>query len=606
VCQDRTKGTDADLARVIQPCPAFHEHLLTLFFEDQQIRDTDVTRATLRAFGTVSLIVLELEYFDIDYRSEFSAVLEDSFGVDDHRTARLHFFRDTEDPAAEVDLRVCLEAALTPYEAEATDRADVANEGLQRPRSRYLGYVIVRPQSPGTIGRSIVSPVEERVELAEGEALETRVRTIVREPVDIFGLQAQAYGVPFMEQDGRLLRCAHVAAWMCHYTAVLRGLAHRLRTAEFNPSKGPHPSLSRRYPSTGLTDVMLAKVLRNIGFPAEAITVGTLIKRRPALWTDRPAMYEHAMTPDVPGERRSRDDLEFWLRESLTATACRYLNSGLPLVLARNHRGHAQVICGYVRDEDLAGNANADLDPSHSDVSAFLVNDDLVGPFQLESIDELISDTLDGPRLEAKSWPFSLLVPLPRGLWLEGGLAEAAGANAIAGACEQLETWAAGHEASMSDAAQALLEFIRTRRANETTTAAGYAVRSFAMTGTDFKRSYSEVVEDERAARAVSKIQLPKFVWVVEILDRSLRPGPNDQPRPAVVATAIVDGSAVAHSGWGTERISVLAVHLPGHLSTYRSDWEEVTDAPRYTCRWNHYREWLTSPQASAERGKEI
>ncbi len=595
MCEDRTTRPDEAYARVIDPCPTFYEHLLSDHVSPSSTPDRPVTQQTFRAFGDVSLIIVELGYFDVDFRSEFSAVLEDSFAVEDHSTARLHFFRGTEKVTRRTDLRACLEAAVAT-EVPDPDRSDPV-EGA-RALSPYLGYVIIRPQSPGTIGRSVIAPAEKRPDLSSQTRLEAHVRTAIREPVDIFGVRAQAFGVPFMEQDRRLLRCAHVDAWMCHYTAVLRGMAARRRTAEFNVVGGAQAGIGRPYPAEGLTDLALADVFRSIGFPAEQFTVRLLTKPRPPLWTDRPALFDLASASEKP----SRDDLKLWLRENLSATACRYLNSGLPLVLAENYRRHARVVCGYVREEDLE-DGDAGRDAAHSDVAAFLVNDDMRGPYQLCQLTELVDQVFPDGIQEAHTRAFSLLAPLPRGLWLSGARAEAVGVKALAGSCDELASFLAAKGRTLPDGVARMRDFIHTRKAGDRTPSGGYAVRSFALTGTDFKRSFEDVMEDQRAARIIGKIQLPKYVWIVEVLDRDLRPGPHDAPRAAVVATAVVDASAVERGEVGA--VPILAVHLPGYMFTPQAGWKVTTVRPRFTCRWNNLNTWLTSPEASAERGKE-
>jgi hypothetical protein len=58
------------------------------------------------------------------------------------------------------------------------------------------------------------------------------VRTSVTEPVNFFGQQLQAHGVPFAQQNAQLGACAQAAAWMCHFTAYLRGDTARRTKAD--------------------------------------------------------------------------------------------------------------------------------------------------------------------------------------------------------------------------------------------------------------------------------------------------------------------------------------------------------------------------------------
>jgi hypothetical protein len=84
-----------------------------------------------RLTSVSATMVIEEQYFDLDYRSEFSRTLDSSFQLRDTEVRRLHFFSQRiEHPQ---HLRDFVEAA----------------------REAYLGYVIVHPQGPGLIGRSI-------------------------------------------------------------------------------------------------------------------------------------------------------------------------------------------------------------------------------------------------------------------------------------------------------------------------------------------------------------------------------------------------------------------------------------------------------------------
>lgn len=217
-----TSGT----APLIRACNEFSAHLFSTHVPLREVQDSKLSSNVLDAFGPgVTEIVIEREYFDLDYRSEFSSTHETTFAARNPSTVRIHVFAGSG-----------VAGGATPGLYEYV----LAN------RESYLGYVIVRPQQPGSVGRSMIAPRRNVEGMKDPAALHGRVRTAVTETVTLFGIQLSATAVPFMEQDGVLLRCVHAAAWMCHYSAVLRGLVPRRPSASIQRAEdAAGSSLSR-------------------------------------------------------------------------------------------------------------------------------------------------------------------------------------------------------------------------------------------------------------------------------------------------------------------------------------------------------------------------
>jgi hypothetical protein len=155
-----------------------------------------------RAGGATS-VVIETRYIDLDYRSEYSAFYARTFQSAPDSAHRLHFFR----------------APLT------------ADQLWRLPDDHgYLGYVIIRPSDLGPVGRTV---------LQAPPGMADAVRTRVRDPVCFFGQTLVVDGVPFMQQDSQLGRCAHAAAWMCHYTAHRRDGVARRPDGRLQPVRQP-------------------------------------------------------------------------------------------------------------------------------------------------------------------------------------------------------------------------------------------------------------------------------------------------------------------------------------------------------------------------------
>lgn len=605
MCEDITLNIESGAGLLIELCDNFPAHLGPGFL-DLRRSHRGPFQPLLAAFAPATFAVVEFPYFDLDYRSEFSATHETSFAVRDPDVQRLHLFRH---PIEDPHLREAVEGAA----------------------AGYVGYVIIRPQEPGAIGRSIVPPsgsvatfsvpsADDPAESEElqtaahylkaGERLETHVRTAVTEHVSLFGVPLQAVGVPFMEQDGHLLRCIHVSAWICHFSAALRGVVPRRASAEFHLAVDPTGSYGRPYPSEGLSTFAMATILRELDLPPEVVddTVLLSLREEPA-WYDRSELRDASATlaDDSPELER------VWVAENVTATVCRYLNSGIPCILSQDDDRHTYVICGYLRQEDLTpteDRVTTEVD-LHSDVVAFLVMDDQDGPYRLYTVESIVSDLLDPDDDQG----VTILVPLPRGLWLSGTDAEVLGAEILAAAVRQrlehFDSWAEHSEldgearAEHHNALRDLHESLR-----DDPSQANFAIRSYATNGSDFKSGFTSRINDAGAARTVGYTSLPKYVWVVEAIDRRLRAQPGANPH--VRATVVLDASAVPALG-DARFSSGLLIHLPGQLSRVTAAGEDIFAdeawtatgiEPYFSGRWHHDRDWINAPASVASRAK--
>ena len=486
--------------------------------------------------STAVTMVEESSYFDLDYRSEVAELIDSSFDLQLTDVARLHFFSEPVGGAGE---------RIFDY--------------VERAREAYLGYTIISPSSPARIGRSIVSPMTRLPGIDDPVKAASQIRTAVMEPVQLFGISLVATGVPFMEQDGNLLRCAHVSAWMCHYAAVLRGAVSRRPSAHFHRS-GDAQSIGRRFPSSGVSTQELTAMLTASDLPPDVMDADALGEKRPLTWADRSELLEAVKVVESDPEELKR----LWIHENLAAAVCRYLNSGIPVILARDSLGHTQVVVGYLREKDLSPRKSDGAD-THSDVVAFIVSDDQKGPYVVVPIGEIVEEFTN------EAWAATqLVVPLPRSLWMSGDAAERIASitfpAAAKGRKKRLRSWArmkddpklaATHQRKLGEFEKGL-------------TGPGvdkYTIRTYATTGVDFKDSFSErirtrAVDDDELVRGAAVVHLPKYVWVVEVLDRALRRAAS----PSVVATMVLDATHTVHNlkKLGPADLAPLFVHLPG------------------------------------------
>jgi len=577
--------------------------------------------------------VIEYNYFDVDYRSELALMQETSFAPMAAGVRRLHFFSTAVGDARPVRLLdVVTSAAVSaapgkhsaepPLSTDAPDNskpvaAPNAPDGERREpyvASAYLGYTIVRPRLSRKFGRSIVTPnshvrSNRNVVLVEAKKMRAQIRTAVMEPVNIFGVYLVAVGVPFMEQDGDLLRCAHVSAWTCHYTAVLRSAVARRPTGHFSQASGWRDSTGRHYPSGGVSTSEVIAILGNSDMPPEALTRAELRQPRRSGWADRAEMaaamknFELQLGSFPPVNRQSiqdkanlkalKDESDWaWTSENVSASVCRYLNSGIPVIIVRRDMRHTQVVTGYFRRSDLAdstfiareeakrarelaseegsgsgdpvkpeptrlGDESMDTDPG-SEVTHFIISDDSDGPFYALSVAEVVSEVVQGVT--------DFLVPLPRSLWMSGDTAERLGTRLLSQYANQRQLraseWAASMGVDAAVAQRVIDEF--THRLSKRQ----FTVRTYATTGVDLKESMqNRLSHDKELVRQFSMIQLPKYVWVVEAIHRQHR---KDLVVPNVHAMLVLDASAVGagdlNSTEPIRQFPPLFVHLPGQM----------------------------------------
>lgn len=388
------------------------------------------------------------------------------------------------------------------------------------PDVTYLGYMVVRPPTiAGVVGRTMLAPPT---------SLHDAVRTGVREVVGFFGQTLTVRAVPFLQQDARLGSCAHAASWVCHYSAYRgeRGVGRRT-IGEFSAAVDPGLGVGRTLPSTGLTLHQMSQVLGAFGVPALYYEVATLSDvDRPETWPNR---------HKGPQARVAR-------------VCCRYLNSALPVIIVlgqilgsgKTDGHHAIAVCGYWRDDDAPGGV------------AFVVHDDRRGPYL--TVTDPLKDVDERAEVSFK-WE-EILAPVPEKLWLSGESAERTG-------CSHLLAAAAKAVDDGIEEAQVILTLHRAKN---------LTVRSFATTSNRFKERIREHCADARVVRAYSYARLPRYMWVVEAVDRNAR----ERGEPAVLGEVVFDATS------DDLEPSILALRLPGIIAIPRPDdpdWDTPSTA---------------------------
>ena len=472
----RLKGwNDPDPAEVFHPTTdAEWDSALSRYYGS--LNDLPLRRCVevARALGAASLVV-ETRYLDVDYRSEFSAYYSRQFAEVPDTAHRLHFF------ARHLTSRSLWRVAR---------------------RSEYLGYVVVRPASTGLVSRALLPPPP---------GMAPAVRTSVTERVNFFGQYLDARGVPFAQQDAQLGACAQAAAWMCHFTAHLRGDTARRPKADFSLKADASLQPNRAMPSGGLTVVQLSELFRTFELPAMYYLVGDLPS--PGLpW--QPADPTPPPGPAVaPGTWDHR----------IVPVACRHLNSGNPVLIGTHD--HAFILCGYRRDQ-----------PQHGWIE-FIRHDDQAGPYL--TVQDVLNDVDPTSGKNYGPWR-TMHVPVPEKLWLAPEAAEKKGGRYLLNASQQIAAVAGANPPFTP--------------LNDLIAADRLALRTYAIRSNEFKEQLDARGLPTRIRREYRLARLPRFVWVVEAIDRHLRLA----GAPCVIGEAILDATSSDHAP------EELALHVHG------------------------------------------
>lgn len=412
------------------------------FWTHRPVTDADWRRILARYGGSPELhrcldvaaqagcrtIVVENRYVDADYRSEYSSHWSLKFASRPAFTWRMHFFADRI-PNKEIPL-------------------------LNEERD-YLGYTILRPLPVGTVGRTVLRPPRELIRM-------NATLTMARDRVSVFGSEFLLEGVPFYSQDGEYIRCAHAAAWVCHYIAATRGIVARQLTSDIARAVPAELSEYRQRPSAGMTYPQLQAVFHRLGHPAEMIFTDAL----PLALALQPHTATHTLR--VSNDARTR-------RNAIHGILRRYLDSGLPVLLATAE--HVIAIVGYYTERRGA--------------VRFVACDDQVGPYEV--IDNLLLDPR-GKNAEA------IIAPLPPRAWLPGQEVE----NDTYTTLHSLQ----GHQPDIST--QPLIDLGQRVARKE------IQLRSFLLRSNDYKNNLIRQGRSADVVRALRLANLSHWIWVVE------------------------------------------------------------------------------------------
>lgn len=422
-----------------------------------------VLRPLERAFAVAAdlgcrTVVIENRYVDADYSSEYSAFWSLRFTDPPSFARRLHFFGS---------------------DISAKDVHCVDPETCD-----YLGYVILRPVPHAPVGRALLRPPPALINA-------NAVLTEVDDNVSFFGASLAVSGVPFSQQDGEYVRCAHAALWTCQYIVYRQRVIGRYTTADVIALSPTTLDLQRAMPSKGMNVPQMQTVLSEMGLPPLTYLVGDLPTVL-GIRNPKPPKHQKGEAPP-PGRWDTR----------LVTIACRYLNSRLPVIVSAGV--HTFLLVGYYFESD--GESDAD----QAKRIRFVVCDDQTGPYDVV-VDPLCDDDHGGP------WDV-LMVPQPPKVFLT---AEAA------------ETCAYYMMSRPVTGPAPLSQAIRARLGS------GVRLRTFLLRGREYKARLSEQGRFHDVLRTLRLTPLSQYVIVVEAHDYELRA----EGSPYVIAEFVFDATS--------------------------------------------------------------
>lgn len=229
--------------------------------------------------------------------------------------------------------------------------------------------------------------------------------------------------------------------------------------------------------------------------PSEGLSVGQILGSLHALGIS-------ASRIELPKSKEASQDAGFM---SLPALVCRYVNSQLPpIVLSRDH---AWVIVGYTMEEHLG-------DTTHDRIVLWR-HDDSRGPYIR------VEDPWDEQNDMHKPWGL-LVPPLPQKSYLTAEMAENLGRAWLTSIGGNAPTSPLG----------------------ERHTLGRLTFRTYCIRSRRFKQEIAARGLPDDVVRLYQFTHMPRYVWVVEAMDRDLR----DDGQPAVLGEVVLDATAHQHS----------------------------------------------------------
>jgi hypothetical protein len=340
---------------------------LVRFDQDSGSPQAQYLRCYLHDLGARSVII-EPNYFDRDYLSEFAAFYATSSAGYPNTCERVHYFSSTVDRGG---FRAAVGGNTT---------------AIAQLQEAYLGHIIVRPIAGAPLGRTVLRSYPDEKGIAAGTP---RIMSPARwYEAHIAGVTLRVQGLAWQQQDSAVGSCATVALWsMLHSSAfddhhAIPTTADITSTAHYLAPVG-----GREFPAdAGLHLDQMLEVIKGHGLAPVLITGDVDGKFSPVRFSTLVASFVRSGYPVlVHGEL---DDGE--------------------------RAGHAVCIVGF-RSPDLAAVPNGEALLDDATISHVYVHDDNLGPnvrFRIDEVPEIAEGagtTVDlraeAPEPRSGKWP---------------------------------------------------------------------------------------------------------------------------------------------------------------------------------------------------------
>lgn len=215
-------------------------------------RQVKYLRCYLHDLGARS-VVIEPNYFDRDYLSEFEAFYATSAAGYPNICQRAHFFREN------------VTRAVFAKAVGGTGEARTLVE------SSYLGHVVIRPIPGAPIGRTVLKLYPDEKGISEGTP---RVMEPAREyEAHVAGLTLRVSGIAWEQQDSAVGSCATVALWSMLHSSAFDDHHAIPTTAEITSmAHWSAPTGHRIFPDSGLQLAQILEVIKGHGLAPVFIT----------------------------------------------------------------------------------------------------------------------------------------------------------------------------------------------------------------------------------------------------------------------------------------------------------------------------------------------
>ena len=277
-------------------------------------------------------ILLEPNYFDRDYLSEFSAFYSTSVHGYKNICQRVHFF------SQESINRELFEKA-----------AGGEQKDIQILNDSYLGFCVLRPIQ-ARLGKTVLKWHKNREENSSRVPIQRNYKCHVA------GVELNIKGLAWQQQDAGVGACATIALWSALQSSAFDDFHAIPTTAEITKVANKTASLgSRTFPSKGLTDFQLYEAIKELG-----------------------------LSPMVQSGDSILNNQVYFTKERFMSSVASYIRSGYPaiilgdLIIDNQARGsHAVCVVGF-RDSVISPTHPITLEDSSSEV--LYIHDDNIGP----------------------------------------------------------------------------------------------------------------------------------------------------------------------------------------------------------------------------------